>query len=108
MPIDEYAQWAAGVAKPGTSRDERLIYLILSLLGEAGEAADNIKNLIRDRALNEDYLIYELGDLIYYWISLCLELGQQPSDLLGKSRANIEQRLAARAQRPIPSPTPGP
>jgi NTP pyrophosphatase (non-canonical NTP hydrolase) len=97
MTLDEYAQWAATIAKPGASRSERLIYLALALIGEAGEACDNIKNLIRDGKLDEDYLAYELGDLIYFWTCLCAELGRVPSDMLAKSRANIERRLAERA-----------
>jgi NTP pyrophosphatase (non-canonical NTP hydrolase) len=96
MTLDEYAQWTATIAKPGASRNERLTYLALALIGEAGEACDNIKNLIRDGKLDEDYLVYELGDLIYYWTCLCAELGQTPSDMLAKSRTNIEGRLAER------------
>ena len=97
MTVDEYAQWAAGISKPGASRNERLTYLALALIGEACEACDNIKNLIRDGTFDEDYLAYELGDLIYYWSCLCVELGKTPSDMLTKSRANIEQRIAERA-----------
>jgi NTP pyrophosphatase (non-canonical NTP hydrolase) len=97
MTLDEYAQWAATIAKPGASRNERLTYLALALIGEVGEACDNIKNLIRDGKHDEDYLVYELGDLIYYWTCLCAELGQAPSDMLAKSRTNIEARLAERA-----------
>jgi NTP pyrophosphatase (non-canonical NTP hydrolase) len=94
--LDEYTQWAASIVRPGASRSERLTYLALALIGEAGEACDNIKNLIRDGRLDEDYLVYELGDLIYYWTCLCAELGQAPSDVLAKSRANIEERFAER------------
>ena len=97
MTVDEYAQWATGISKPGASRNERLTNLALALIGEAGEACDNIKNLIRDGTFDEDYLAYELGDLIYYWTCLCVELGKTPSDMLTKSRANIEQRIAERA-----------
>ena len=96
MTLDEYAQWAATIVKPSVSRSGRLTYLALALIGEAGEACDNIKNVIRDGKLDEDYLVYELGDLIYYWICLCTELGQAPSDMLAKSQANIEARLAKR------------
>jgi phosphoribosyl-ATP pyrophosphohydrolase len=52
---------------------------------------------MRDDALNEDRLVYELGDLMYHWVSLCIELGRSPSDMLYMSRANIETRLAARS-----------
>jgi len=97
MTIDEYAKWVAGTAKPGASRNERLLFQVLALLGEAGEAADNVKNLIRDGSLDEDYLRYELGDLLYYWTCLCCELGETPADMLARSRANVETRIAERA-----------
>jgi len=98
MTIDEYARWAAAVAKPGAlgSRFEVLAYLGLGLSGEAGEVADTIRRQIRDGALNEDRLVYELGDLVFHWACLCAELGRLPSEMLEQSRRNIEARLAAR------------
>lgn len=53
MMLDEYAQWAATIAKPGASRNERLTFLVLALIGEAGEACHNMMNLIRDGKLDE-------------------------------------------------------
>jgi NTP pyrophosphatase (non-canonical NTP hydrolase) len=97
MTIDEYAQWAAAVVKPGRlgSRFEVLAYLGLGLIGEAGEVADTIRRQIRDGALNEDRLVYEVGDLVFHWACLRAELGRLPSEMLEKSQRNIEARLAA-------------
>jgi NTP pyrophosphatase (non-canonical NTP hydrolase) len=98
MTIDEYAEWATtAVARPGalSSRFEVLAYLGLGLSGEAGEVADSIRRLMRDGTLNEERLVYELGDVIYHWASLCAELGQLPSAMLEQSKQNIEARLAA-------------
>ena len=100
MTIDEYAQWVASVSKPGQSRYERLSYSALALIGEAGEVCDNIKNLIRDGTLKEDALVYELGDLIYSWTCLCVELGKAPADMLANSRSQIEERIARRSTPP--------
>src|SRR5271168_4346758 len=97
MTIDEYGQWAAAAPQPDfASRAERLAYLGLGLAGEAGEVADSIRRMTLDGTLNEDRLVYELGDLIFHWACLCAELGQSPSAMLAGSRANIEARLAAR------------
>ena len=96
MTIDEYGQWAAGDRSPGQSRDERLIYCALGLLGEAGEIADRMRKMMREGALDEDHLIYELGDVLYHWACLVAELGQTPSEMLERSRSNIEARRAAR------------
>ncbi len=97
MTMDEYAKGAAVVAQPTLeTRAQRLAYLSLGLVGEAGEVADTIRRPMRGGALDEDRLVYELGDLIYHWACLCAELGQSPSAMLDSSRANIETRLAAR------------
>ena len=97
MTIDEYGRWAAAAPLPDfASRAQRLAYLGLGLAGEAGEVADSIRRMTLDGTLNEDRLVYELGDLIFHWACLCAELGQSPSAMLASSRANIEARLAAR------------
>jgi NTP pyrophosphatase (non-canonical NTP hydrolase) len=83
MTIDEYADWAAGiagvVASPG---NDKLAYLGLGLAGEAGEVAEAIKKLLRDGKLNQDHFVEELGDVVYYWACLCVAAGHRPSDLL--------------------------
>jgi NTP pyrophosphatase (non-canonical NTP hydrolase) len=98
MTIDEYARWAATVANPArlSSRFEALACLGLGLIGEAGEVADTIRRQIRDGALNEDRLVYELGNLLFHWACLCDQLGRLPSEVLEQSRSDIEARLAAR------------
>ncbi|MGJ5029068.1 nucleoside triphosphate pyrophosphohydrolase family protein [Bradyrhizobium sp. HKCCYLS2038] len=95
MTIDEYADWAAGVAgvEPAPSTD-KLSYLGLGLVGETGEVADHIKKLLRDGGLDSDGFTEELGDVIYYWACLCVASGQKPSALLAKSREKIAHRIA--------------
>jgi NTP pyrophosphatase (non-canonical NTP hydrolase) len=96
MTIDEYAEWAATVAKvsrPPTA--ERLSYLGLGLAAEAGEVADHIKKLLREERLDEAAMIDELGDVIYYWACLCAASGSKPSELLSASRSKIERRVAS-------------
>ena len=96
MSIDEYAAWAATVAKvsvPPTA--ERLSYLGLGLAGEAGEVADHIKKLLRDGKLDQAAMADELGDVIYYWAGLCAAIGKTPSELLATSQAKINRKIAA-------------
>jgi NTP pyrophosphatase (non-canonical NTP hydrolase) len=98
MTIDEYAAWAAGVAKVDEHpSNERLSYL--GLAGEAGEVAEHIKKLLRDDWLDKAGLIEELGDVIYYWACLCAATGQQPSELLEASAAKIKRRISEAASR---------
>ncbi len=95
MTIDDYAEWAATVAKIAANPDnERLSYLGLGLSAESGEVADHIKKLLRDGKLDNGALIEELGDVIYYWACLCVASGQRPSELLAKSREKITGRIS--------------
>jgi len=95
MTIDEYAGWAASVAKINENPSrERWSYLGLGLAAEAGEVADHIKKLLRDDRLDCDALAGELSDAIYYWACLCVASGRKPSEMLEASRAKIEQRIA--------------
>lgn len=100
MTIDEYAAWAASVAKVDEHpSNERLSYLGLGLAGESGEVAEHIKKLIRDDWLDKAGLVEELGDVIYYWACLCAATGQQPSELLKASAAKIRRRISEAASR---------
>ena len=100
MTIDEYAAWAATVAKVDEHpSNERLSYLGLGLAGEAGEVAEHIKKLLRDDWLDKAGLVEELGDVIYYWACLCAATGQQPSELLKASAAKINRRISEAAAR---------
>jgi NTP pyrophosphatase (non-canonical NTP hydrolase) len=97
MTLDEYGKWAATLPRPELpSREQRLAYIGLGLAGEAGEVADTLRRAMRDGNLNEGRLTYELADLLFHWVSLCAELGLQPSALIIRGQTNIEERLAAR------------
>ena len=97
MTIDEYAEWAQSVVRPGeeSSPMPRLASLGLGLAGEAGEVADTIRRILRGIGSEHDRLAYELGDLLYFWACLCREAGLAPSAMLARSRQQIEVRLAA-------------
>jgi NTP pyrophosphatase (non-canonical NTP hydrolase) len=100
MTIDEFAAWAATVAKVDDHPShERLSYLGLGLAGESGEVAEHIKKLLRDDWLDKAGLVEELGDVIYYWACLCAATGQQPSALLEASAAKIKRRISQAAGR---------
>jgi len=78
------------------------IYPTLGLCGEAGEVADNVKKVIRDRqgifdAAVIDDLRLELGDVLWYVSQLASELGL---DLDAIAEANLS-KLASRAARNV-------
>jgi len=96
MNIEDYAAWAASVARisaGGPPDRERLSYLGLGLAGETGEAVEHIKKLLRDGVWNPDKFADELGDVAYYWAALCIAAGRNPNDVLAASKAKIDGRI---------------
>ena len=78
------------------------IYPTLGLCGEAGEVADKVKKVIRDRGGNFspeliESLKLELGDVLWYVAQLSTELGLGLADV---ASANLE-KLASRAARNV-------
>ena len=77
-----------------------LIYPTLGLAGEAGEVAEKVKKLIRDRnglvddAFKHD-LALELGDVLWYLAQLATELGMTLDDV---GQLNL-RKLSSRSQR---------
>ena len=76
------------------------IYPTLGLTGEAGEVADKVKKVIRDRggvfdADTCEAIKLELGDVLWYVAQLASELGY---DLNEVADANL-QKLSSRAAR---------
>jgi NTP pyrophosphatase (non-canonical NTP hydrolase) len=73
------------------------VFPTLGLAGEAGEVADKIKNLIRDKGVNRPSemsnddkleLQKELGDVLWYLTQIATELGL---DLSTVAEANLEK-----------------
>jgi NTP pyrophosphatase (non-canonical NTP hydrolase) len=78
------------------------IYPTLGLCGEAGEVADKVKKVLRDRqgsfdAAVIDDLRLELGDVLWYLAQLATELGLELQDV---AEANLA-KLASRAARNV-------
>ena len=76
------------------------IYPTLGLAGEAGEVADKVKKIIRDKngifdQLSKNEIKLELGDVLWYVAQLSTELG---IDLNEVAEANID-KLSSRAKR---------
>jgi len=78
------------------------IYPTLGLCGEAGEVADKVKKVLRDRegrfdAAVIDDLRLELGDVLWYVAQLATELELDLADI---AEANLA-KLASRAARNV-------
>jgi NTP pyrophosphatase (non-canonical NTP hydrolase) len=78
------------------------IYPTLGLCGEAGEVADKVKKVLRDRQgcfdpAAIDDLRLELGDVLWYVAQLASELGLDLGEI---AEANLA-KLASRAARNV-------
>jgi NTP pyrophosphatase (non-canonical NTP hydrolase) len=97
MQINEYQARAVTTAfYPRGKIEYNLAYLGLGLAGEAGEAAEKVKKLLRgDYGLNKetkDKIINELGDVLWYIANLADELGVPMSDVFEANITKLDRR----------------
>ena len=69
------------------------VYPTLGLVGEAGEVADKVKKILRDKKGifdkdSKDEIKFELGDVLWYISQLASELGYELEDV---AQANLEK-----------------
>ena len=103
MDLDKYQKRAAKYDLFETTVDLKspgFLEKILGLAGEAGEAADKVKKIIRDKggyASEEDRieLLKELGDVLWYVANVARYLDADLSDV---AKNNIE-KLSSRQKR---------
>ena len=99
MDLNEYQLCARQTALYPNAGDNP-IYPTLGLAGEAGEVADKVKKVLRDRGgvfddYSKDSIKLELGDVLWYVSQLSSELGFKLEDV---ASANLE-KLASRSVR---------
>lgn len=106
MNFDEYQEKAAKYDcfnkpdKLATLTEAGLLEKVLGLTGEAGETADKVKKIIRDKDgkyTNEDKgeIVKELGDVMWYLAGIARYLDVNFSEV---AQGNIE-KLESRMQR---------
>ena len=82
-----YSAWVED--KIMTEGETRLIENTLGLVGEAGEVAEKIKKLLRDKTrFSPEEIIKELGDVVFYATALA---NYYNSDLQGVLDTNVEK-----------------
>ena len=90
----DYSAWVED--KIMTEGETRLIENTLGLVGEAGEVAEKIKKLLRDKTrFSPEEIIKELGDVVFYATALA---NYYNSDLQGVLDTNVD-KLDGREQR---------
>ena len=103
MEFNEYHEWARkyDLFKPtGNYNTVSFIEKVLGLTGEAGETADKIKKILRDKEgkISEEdkgEIVKELGDVLWYLAAISTYLGV---DLEEVAKGNIG-KLESRRQR---------
>lgn len=98
MELDNYQSAALETAI--YPNDGTVSYLALAISGEAGELADKVKKVLRDKNGNfsepdKRALALELGDVMWYAANLAYILGYKLSDI---AQMNIE-KIAGRVKR---------
>ncbi len=100
MDFDEYQKKAAKYDLAKVTADLKAVGFIekvLGLTGEAGETADKIKKILRDKngiASDEDYdlVIKELGDTLWYIASIARYLNVPLSEVANRNLKKLESR----------------
>lgn len=96
MELNEYQKLALSTAI--YPNDGKISYLALALCGEAGEVADKVKKVIRDKK-GQFYMpditaiAMELGDVLWYVANLAKVLGYDLSDIATLNIEKINDRI---------------
>jgi len=96
MRFNDYQKAALGTALyPG--RNNNFIYVVLGLVGEAGEIAEKTKKVIRDKGgiiddETRETLARELGDVLWYLAMCCQELGLDFDDVAVGNLKKLKDR----------------
>jgi NTP pyrophosphatase (non-canonical NTP hydrolase) len=98
--IDNFGRWAESMWFSKDPEDKEmgerdLAIMGLGIAGEAGEVVEKIKKDIRDHFVDNPAVLKELGDVVFYAITIARYYGYKPSDIL---KANYEKLMSRRAR----------
>ncbi|QDP98285.1 hypothetical protein FOE78_22375 [Microlunatus elymi] len=96
MNCDDYQRAALRTARDRDAPDE-FMHLVLGLVGEAGEIAEKVKKLVRDKnsdlaQLDRDDMAAELGDVLWYAAVLANYLDLSLDDIAERNIAKLADR----------------
>lgn len=96
MDADEFQRKALRTMKEWGNPPEEMndiIYLALAINGEAGELAEVVKKSWRDgKDIDREWLIEEMGDILWYIAVLSHKLGVPLSEVMERNIRKLEQR----------------
>ena len=100
MDFDKYQKMAAKYDLSEATSDLKAVGFIekvLGLTGEAGETADKVKKILRDKGghasdADREEIIKELGDVLWYVANVARCLGVDLSEVAKKNVEKLESR----------------
>lgn len=91
--IDDYAIWARSMWMSSSIEERDITIMSLGLPGETGEVVELLKKRVRDGVLDLKNLKKELGDVLYYWVMLCVTFGFKPSEVIEANQEKLNSRF---------------
>lgn len=93
MILDEYQQLAARTLGRDRTHEQQLANAALGLTGEAGEVAEVIKkHLFHATPLDQDALVKELGDCLWYVAAFATVLDLSLDDIAQRNIDKLRRR----------------
>ena len=100
MEADEFQSLALRTLREwGKVREDLndLVYLALAINGEAGELAEVIKKAWRDgKEVDKDWLVEELGDILWYAAVLSHKIGVSLSEVMERNIEKLRKRYGVK------------
>ena len=97
MTLDEYQQQALKTVLSTGDDFKDLLHWVLGLNGEAGEVAEKLKKIIRDKNSqitdqDKQELAKEIGDVLWYLAVFAHDLGVPLSDIAQQNLDKLKSR----------------
>lgn len=90
--LDTYSDWVEG--KILTKGNDRIFENTLGLVGEAGEVAEKVKKMVRDKSrYSNEELLNELGDVLFYTTALANLYGGTLKSIIELNMEKLDGRM---------------
>ena len=90
--VSTYSEWVEGMIL--TKGKDRLVENTLGLVGEAGEVAEKVKKLIRDKTkFSDEEVLKVLGDVLFYATALSNIYGKGLHEVMQLNIEKLNDRL---------------
>src|SRR4051812_46548366 len=99
MTLDEYQKKALRTVISSESEFKDLLHWVLGINGEAGEIAEKVKKIIRDKggdvsAADKAEMAKEVGDVLWYLAVFAHHLGVSFDDVAQQNLDKLQSRQA--------------